>query len=437
MYQQAAVDREIENMLQQNIIERSCSEFCNPIRIVKKSGEVRICLDARFLNKVIASDNESPPRIEELLQKHEGAIYFSTTDLVKGYWQIPLNPESKKYTAILYKGQLYQFKRVPFGIKTAGLGFIRALSRALHIISHFVTAYVVDVLIASKNFTGHLDHLRELFIHLRVAGFTLSLKKLRFFQKSVRFVGFILDARGISADPEHLKKIEEFPCPNNRPQLQGFLGVCGYHRRFSIRHANYVDPFRDLLQVGNPWRWTNRHSQAFLELQFNYRNAVTLSHYLVNVRFRLQTDASDVRVSGILYQIDSEGDLRIISLASRVLSKYETRYTTTEKELLAIIYSVLKFRYYLIGNEFDIVTGHKALTFLLSSPFHNVRLMRWILALQEYKFEIRHCKGIDNIVVDFSSRHFPDQACTTHPNQLIWNCVRALPENEDPQKNRC
>ena len=97
-------------------------------------------MDARFLNKIIASDNESPPRIEELVQKHEGAMFFSTTDLVKGYWQILLTEESRKYTAFLYKGQLYQFRRVPFGIKTAGAGFIRALERALYRVLDFATA---------------------------------------------------------------------------------------------------------------------------------------------------------------------------------------------------------------------------------------------------------------------------------------------------------
>ena len=159
--------------------------------------------------------------------------------------------------------------------------------------------------------------------------------------------------------------------------------------------------------------------------------AVVLSHYLIDSKFYVQTDASDIGISGILYQIDTEDNARIISLVSRVLTKFESRYTTTEKKLLAIVYSVLKFRYYLIGSEFDIVTDHKALTFLLSSPFHGARLSRWILALQEYNFTIRHCKGPNKIVADFFSRNFPDQPCQTHPNYLIWNCVRMISEKRD------
>lgn len=134
--------------------------------------------------------------------------------------------------------------------------------------------------------------------------------------------------------------------------------------------------------------------------------AVTLSHHLAGKKFKLQTDASDVGISGILYQVDDEGEIRIISLASRVLTACETRYTTSEKELLAIIYSVMKFRMYLIGWKFDIVTDHQALTFMLTTPYQNARLMRCVLFFQEYQFEILHCKETDNIVADFFSRNF-------------------------------
>lgn len=166
-------------MLDQNIIEFSDSEFCNPLRIViKKDGQVRICLNAQFINAIIFSDKECPPIIEELLQRFEGAKFLSTTDLVMGYWQIPLDPKSRKYTAFLYDGHLYQFTRVPFGLKTAGSGFIRALNVALgQELSKFISCYIDDILIASRTFKEHIEHLSRLFEKLIDAGFTLSLKK--------------------------------------------------------------------------------------------------------------------------------------------------------------------------------------------------------------------------------------------------------------------
>ena len=184
----------------------------------------------------------------------------------------------------------------------------------------------------------------------------------------------------------------------------------------------------NLFQAGKAWAWNEEHTMAFQALKRNFTQSVTLHHYMLDKKFFVQTNASDLGISGILYKVDLEGDPRIISLVSRVLTHYETRYTTKEKELLAIIYSILKFRYYLIGSQFGIKTDHKSLTFLLTSPFNRSWLMRWILALQEYDFVIRHCKGTDNVVDDFFSRNFAEPSCQNNSNHFIWNCVRAIPD---------
>lgn len=151
LHQKAAVNKEIERVLEMGIIERSTSEFCNPLRVVtKKDGSDRLCLNARFLNKIIASANESPPRVKELTQKHEGAEYLST----------------RKYTAFLHAGKLYQFKVNPFGVRTAGAGFIHALDTALDVdgeLRNFISKRIGDLLITSRTFDDHLEHLHRLF----------------------------------------------------------------------------------------------------------------------------------------------------------------------------------------------------------------------------------------------------------------------------------
>lgn len=164
-------------MLAAGIIERSDSQYCNPLRIVeKKDGRIRVCLDARFINNAIESDNESPPIIGEILQKYHGIEYMSTTDLAYGYWQIPLAVESRPYTAFLYDSKLYQFCRIPFGLKTAGSGFIRALNLALGSeFDFFLTCYIDDLLVTSKSFDEHLSHLKLLFSKLQDQNFTLRL----------------------------------------------------------------------------------------------------------------------------------------------------------------------------------------------------------------------------------------------------------------------
>lgn len=130
-----------------------------------------------------------------------------------------------------------------------------------------------------------------------------------------------------------------------------------------------------------------------------------LKHILPKVPFRLQTDASDRGIAGILYQIDEIGDHNIVAIVSRCLNRAECNYTITEKELLAVMYSIEKFRVYLIGVNFTIVTDHQCLTFLKSTNFQNARVTRWSLLLQQFSFTIEYCRGIDNVVADFFSRN--------------------------------
>lgn len=176
------------------------------------------------------------------------------------------------------------------------------------------------------------------------------------------FLGFRLSAMGIRLDSDRLSVIREFPAPQNKKKQQTFLGVCGYYRKFSVRHADFVGPFRDLLSSVGEWKGNESHSIAFQEMKNNFLKKVALSHYMPGKCFKVQTDASDVGISGILYQIDDEGEICIISLTSRVLTDAEMRYTTSEKELLAIVYSLMKFRMYIIGYRFEILTDHQALT---------------------------------------------------------------------------
>lgn len=220
MSQRPAVGKELQELLDMDILEPSDSDFCNPLHVVPdKKGKVRLCLDARFINAVIFSDNECQPRIEELLQKFEGDKFFSITDLVRGYWQIPLEENSKKYTAFLHDGHLYQFKRVPFGLKTAGRGFIRALHRALgHELTEFVACYIDDIMMASKSFEEHLSHLSSLFEKLIASGFTLSLEKSNFFKEEVSFLGFKLSAKGVQGEEKKFSEIADFPCPKDKRQ---------------------------------------------------------------------------------------------------------------------------------------------------------------------------------------------------------------------------
>jgi len=374
----------------------------------KKDGNIRLCLDARFLNEYIVADNESPPIIEELLQKFAGVKYFTATDLSCGYWQIRLEQSSRKYTAFLVNNALYQFCRVPFGIKTASSAFITAIRAALGtFLNTFLTIYVDDLLITSETSKEHLNHMELLFDRLREHNLRLKLNKSLFCRSEVPYLGVILSQEGIRPDPKKIKVIYNFPEPKSKTQLQQFIGICNYYRRFSMSRARFIYPFRNLLSSKSNWSWNDNHREAFIRLKENFIECVYLKHYLINKKFYVQVD--DMGICGILFQIDDGGEKRIVSLVSRTLTHCELHYTTTEKELLAVVYAVMKFRTYLYGVHFYVITDHKSLTFFLSISYYSSRLVRWSLLLQQYTLSVIHCPGKENIVADFFSRNFSSE----------------------------
>ena len=414
-------------MLRTGIIERLDSPYCNPLRIVVKNDKsVRLCLDACYINEIIESDHESPPLINELLQKFNGVTYMSTTDLATGYWQIPLHDSSRKYTAFLHNSKMYQFCRIPFGLKTAGSAFIRALNCAIgHQFDDVLTIYIDDFLVATAgSFYDHIENLKDVFTVLQEKNFTLKLEKSKFCKKEVKFLGHEFSTTGIRPQPDKLEIIRDFQRPLNRRELQQFIGVCTYYRQFMARHSNLLDPFRDILKEKNPWTWSEVHDRAFEDMKTAFVNCVQLNHYKEGIPYRLQTDASDLGVSGVLYQYVSNGDHRIISSVNRCLNSAEMNYTTTEKELLAIVYSITKLRTYLIGTKFEIITDHKGLTFLNTTAYLNARLICWSLILQQFDFNVSYCKEKDNNIADIFSRNPVGKFESSQPNNLSIDVLK-------------
>lgn len=434
------VRNRIKELKRENILEDSDSPHCNPLRIVeKKDGAIRVCIDGRFVNVVIESEHEGPPNIDDILQKHEGKKFFSTTDFPLGYYQIPLEKNSRKYTAFVFEGKSYQFTRVPFGLKTAGNGFVRAVNKALEGgTEEFTTAYVDDILITSADFSSHLMSLDATFKKLIEAGFTLNIEKSNWCRSEVKFLGFKLTKEGIEIDPEKIKAINDIPEPKSLKQLQSALGVFGQFRRFTFKYANYIEPFREILSAKKKFKWTEEHSRAFKEMKRKFIENTTLAHYRIDKQFILRTDASKKGIAAMLVQKDASDNECIISIVSRCVKNYEKNYTITELELLAIVYGVVKFAKYLLGSTFKIITDHQALTFFLKTPFYNSRLARWSMILSEHSFEIEYCRGERNIAADYFSRVISgsiddddDSTFVIAKNKCMWeNCKNKQNESQ-------
>lgn len=404
-----AVEVKLREMEQLGIIERSTSPYSSPITVVKKKdGTVRICLDARGLNEKLVDDTETPPRTEELLQKFCGCKSLSSIDLNSSFWQIPLSPNSRPYTAFSYNGRIYCFKVMPFGLKTSVANFSRALDFVLgQEVRSFTSNYIDDLLVASSDFEIHLGHLRQVFQRLLDGGMTVNLEKSHFVRTQVPFLGHILTPHGIQMDHGKISSIQDFPRPTKIKHLRAFLGLCNFYKKFCRNYSNYTYGLRHLLKKSTRWHWGEREEKCFQDLKQRFIDSTVLIHPDLKKEFFLDTDSSHYALGGVLYQKMEHEEEGVVAFISRSLNGPELNYTTTEKELLAIVYALQKCRTYLLGNKVTVRTDHKALTFLKHCRFVSDRMLRWQLFLQQFNITVEHVKGSQNKVADILSRYPP------------------------------
>uniref|UniRef100_A0A3Q1EX45 Gypsy retrotransposon integrase-like protein 1 n=2 Tax=Acanthochromis polyacanthus TaxID=80966 RepID=A0A3Q1EX45_9TELE len=400
------LQKEIEAMLQLGVIEPSNSEWCSPVVIVyKKDGTLRICIDFRKLNSVSEFDAYPMPRIDELLERIGSARYITTLDLCKGYWQVPLDPSSRPYTAFRTPAGLFQFTVMPFGLHGAPATFQRLMDKVLQGCEECSAAYLDDVVIYSQTWEAHLGHLKKVLGKIQSAGLTLNLKKCEWVREEVRYLGYQLGQGKVRPQADKVEAIRNCPRPRTKKEVRSFLGLAGWYRRFVPRFATIASPLTALTGKDrkNPVTWTNQCETAFQSLKESLCSSPVLQSPDFTKRFLVQVDASAVGIGAVLAQ-GEPGEERPILYLSRKLLPREVRYSVVEKEGLAIKWALESLRYYLLGREFDLETDHRALTWIHSMKDHNSRLTRWYLSLQPFRFAVRYRKGATNVVADYLSR---------------------------------
>jgi transposase InsO family protein len=351
-------------------------------------------------------DHTRTAPIQELLQRFHGAKYISSIDLSSAFLQVQLHPECRKFTAFLFENQVYQYTRVPYGLRTSLPAFIRALNLALGSdTAYFALAYVDDITVFSPTFQQHLEHLTIVIDRLTKAGFTINAGKCNFCKPEISFLGHVISNGGVAPDPKRIDAILNYPRPRNTKQLKQFLGVCNYHNRFIINYSEYVAPLLPLLKKGTKWRWTAELQQAFELLRSKFASSIHLIHPDETMPYSISTDASKRAIGAVLLQTDKQGETHIVCTASRVLSQIEQRYSVAEQELLAIVYALEKFRIYVYGHEITVHTDNKSLSFLDKCSLSSSRIARWVMQLQEYQLKIQHVSGARNFLADAISRN--------------------------------
>lgn len=407
---------ELDAMLAAGIIAPSKSPVASPIvPVTKTDGSVRLCLDSRTLNTLTVKDKFPVPNMLHIFARMPPAKYISVVDLSKAFWQVPLSDKklpgqfctSQELTAFIFPGRgLFHFTVMPFGLCNSPATQCRLMVRVLgNDLEPFVFCYMDDILILAKTVQQMLELIKEVASRLTKAKLSINMSKSRFFAKNIKYLGYILDANGMSVDPEKVKVMEEYPIPKNLRELRRFLGLSGYYRRLIKDYSGIAAPLTELLKKPHAtFKWSPEANQAFRDLKTALSTSPVVTSPDFEANFILQCDASDYSASAVLGQVQNQREV-IIGYFSHKWNGSERNWGATEKEGGCVVYAVRHFRGYLYGRHFVVVTDAQALTHLKSMRMDGTgKLSRWATELNSYDVTIKHRSGKLSVVPDALSR---------------------------------
>ena len=402
-----SVRAEFDQLLLQGTIRRSTSPWASPLVLVKKTdGTFRPCGDYRMLNSVTKPDRYPLPRISDILDRISGKAIFTTLDLKKAFHQIPIDAKDIAKTAIVTPFGLFEYTTMPFGLRNAAQMFQRHMDALLHGCRDFACSYIDDIIIFSDNVEHHENHLSTVLNLLAEASMEMNIEKCKFRSPTVRFLGFNISAEGVKPIREKIDNIINMPEPNNIKSLRRFLGAATFYQWMIPNLSQIMAPLHALLTAskGNQkFVYNTSQREAANAIKQKLKEITTMQPFDENKSLILCTDASGIAVGASLnHEINSK--LAPIAFFSRKLNNAEKRYSTFDRELLAIYLAVKKFRHYLEGSSFKILTDHKPLLYIQSMKDPSNRQWRHIEFLNQFTFQIQFIKGTENIVADFLSR---------------------------------
>ncbi|XP_045479182.1 uncharacterized protein LOC123684075 [Harmonia axyridis] len=411
-------------MLDQNILRPSNSPWNSPIWIVPKKMDAsgkqkwRLVCDFRKLNEITIGDSYPLPNIENILDQLGNAIYFSTLDLASGFYQIELEENDKFKTAIATPSGLFEFNRMPMGLKNSPSRLARLMNIVLSgLQGNMCFCYLDDVVVYGSSLEDHNRKLETVFEQLRRHNLQLQPDKCEFLCKEISYLGHHISASGVQPDPKKIETIKNIPIPKTAKEIKSFLGLIGYYRKFIENFSAIAKPLTNLLKKNQKFEWTNKCQKSFDQFKELLSKEPILQFPNFSETFILTTDASNDAIGAILSQGTIGKDLPI-SYFSKTLNKAERNYSTTEKELLAIVEACKHFRPYLYGQKFIICTDHKPLVWLKNCKEPSSRLVRWRLKLMDYDYEIVYKKGKLNQNADALSRIIPEKINSINQNSF-------------------
>ena len=374
------------------------SEWGAPSFIIpKKNLTVRFLSDFRRLNASLKRKPFPIPKIQDMLQKLEGFKYATALDLNMGYYTIRLNPDAQKLCTIVLPWGKYKYLRLPMGISGAPDIFQAKMSGLMAGLD-FVRVYLDDCLILNKStFADHLQKLRQTLQRLSDAGLRINAEKSYFGRGEIEYLGYWVTRNGIQPLPTKVDAMLAMEEPKTRRQLRAFIGLVNYYRDMWRRRSHVLAPLTELCSETKKFVWGEPQKEAFREAKKMLSKQAILAFPDFTKPFVIYTDASKYQLGGVITQ-----DGRPLAFYSRKLNDAQTRYTTTERELLSIVETLKEFRNILLGHVILAYTDHKNLTY---DDLQSDRVLRWRLLIEEYGVDIQYIKGASNIVADVLSRY--------------------------------
>ena len=395
--------------------------FASPVFFVKNKAKFRLVCDYKDLNSVTTDDIYPLPHMDYIFENlghsketNNKSKYFSILDLKSGYWQIPLEEKAQKLAAILLPFGIFQFICLPFGLKNAPAFFQRYMDEVLSEgLGNYVFVYIDDLAIFSDTFDNHLEHLNKVLGYLRDSNLKANIDKCHFCQSQLRVLGKIVSEKGIAIDPDLISVMVDFPSPGNdtgnlaKKKLKRFLAMLSYFRSHIRDFGSQTDLLSQLLKEDFFWgefTWKEEHETAFRTLKELMLSAPILAFPDMSRQFFLQSDASKVGAGAVLYQIDEEKRKSVVSYASWLFSDTQRRYNTTEREMLALVLSIRKWKPFCYGTKFYAETDHQPLVGYMKLDDPYGKISRWAAELAQFSFELKYIKGEINIPSDTLSR---------------------------------
>jgi hypothetical protein len=389
-------------MLRTGVIQRSTSSYSSPVLLVKeKDASWRFCVDYRRLNNITIKDKNPLPIVDGLLDELWGATWFTKLDCRSGYPQIRLALGEEAKTAFKTHHGLFEFKVMPFRLSNAPATFQSAMNIIFEpLLRKGVLVFMDDILIYSSTLEEQVSLLQQVLKTLQTNNFFLKWSKCEFAKRELEYLGHTISGSSISTESSKIQAVSDWPAPQTMKELRGFLGLTGYYRRFIQHYAMISKPLTQLLKKGIQFQWTPKSQRAFDVLKQALVQAPVLSVPNFNEPFTLETDVSDQGIGAVLMQHGHP-----ISYLSKPLSNKNKALSTYEKECLAIIMAMDKWRSYLTGQELVIQIDHKSVSFLADHKANTKIQQKALFKLMDLHFKIKYKKGSSNAAVDALSRY--------------------------------